>query len=148
MMLIKDMPYSNIDRMTDDAIEKSAMFTITGDTTTLAISSPAPGHLRIVIPPNYKVGDDINALIDYNLVVIPNNAPIEQIKSLSDVERLGGKIITTHRGECTISYEGREEGRLRFGTVTTALGGSEVCGLPLIGFMAALSQARAEATHV
>jgi hypothetical protein len=97
LMLIVNVPYSNIDRMTDDAVEKSAMFTITGDTTTLAIPSyPAPGHLRIIIPPNYKVGDDVNILVDFNLVVIPNNSPIEQIKSLSDVERLGGKIITTH----------------------------------------------------
>jgi hypothetical protein len=96
MLLVLEVPYANVDKMTDNYIEKSAMFTITGERITLAIKLPTGGHLRASFPPNTKVGDTINVPTDFNLVIFPNNLSEEQIRSLSDVERLGGKIITTY----------------------------------------------------
>jgi hypothetical protein len=60
MLLVLEVPYANVDKMTDNYIEKSAMFTITGERITLAIKLPTGGHLRVSFPPNTKVGDTIN----------------------------------------------------------------------------------------
>lgn len=96
MMLILNVPYANIDRMADTAIEKSPMFTITGDRTIIAVPLPPRHNLQVTPPPNSnKVGDVFDVLVNYYLVVVPNNTPAEQIKTLSDVERVGGKILTT-----------------------------------------------------
>ena len=95
MMLILNVAYADIDRMSDTAIEKSAMFTITGDPTNIAAPLPSPRNLRVVPPPNSKIGDLFDVLMNFNLVVVPNNSSSEQIRSLSDVERVGGKILTT-----------------------------------------------------
>lgn len=93
MMEILQIPYSDMDRMTDTNIEKSALFTITEQPTTVALRSTP--HLRIRVPSNSKTGDIVTVLVSYNLVLIPDSLSAEQIRSLSDVEKLGGKIITT-----------------------------------------------------
>jgi hypothetical protein len=93
MMMILEIPHADIDARTDPAIEKSVLYTITRDTVLLAI--PAPGlHLHPVPPANSKAGDTFSVLLDTYLVLIPTNLLAEQIKSLSDVEKLGGKIVT------------------------------------------------------
>jgi hypothetical protein len=96
MMMIIQVPYSDIDRMTDTFIDKSSEFTITGDPIVLAMNLRAPFPLlRLKIPDNIKSGDVFNATTDFNLVIIPKDLSAEQIRSLSDVERLGGKLVAT-----------------------------------------------------
>jgi hypothetical protein len=97
MMMVLEVPHANIDRMTDTSIDKSTTFTITGDLVNLAVPIPATlHHLRVLPPSNSKVGDTFSEMVDFNLVLIPNNLLPEQITSLADVERLGGKIVATH----------------------------------------------------
>ena len=94
MMMVLEVPYTNIDRMTDTSIAKSTTYTITGDLVTLAVPmSSAPHNLRVFPPPNSKAGDTFSVQVNFNLVLIPNNLLPEQITSLADVERLGGKIV-------------------------------------------------------
>jgi hypothetical protein len=95
MMLISKLLYTDIDKMTDTAIEKSSLFTITGDRTTIAVVASTT-HLRVVPPPSNKVGDVFDRVCDFGLVILPNNLSVDQIRSLSDVETLGGKIIATY----------------------------------------------------
>jgi hypothetical protein len=95
MMLIIEVPLANIDAMTDVNIEKSGLYTITGDPTVVALPLPSPSHLLSPVQPNKKPGDSFSALVAFYLVIIPNDLSAEQVRSLSDVEKLGGKIITT-----------------------------------------------------
>jgi hypothetical protein len=48
MMLIIEVPYADIDKMTDTAIEKSGLYTITGEVTQMAVTSIK--NLRMVFP--------------------------------------------------------------------------------------------------
>jgi hypothetical protein len=95
MMEILEIPYADTDRMTDTNIEKSAAFTITGDSTVVALRLSSPMHLNVRGPSTAKAGDTITILVSFNLVIVPQSVSGDQIRSLSDVERLGGKIITT-----------------------------------------------------
>ena len=97
MMLIMAVPYPDVHRATDTAIDKSALFTITdSENLDVAVRLPTPPHLRLVRPPNSKSGDVFDLLVNFNLVIIPSDLLPEQIRSLSDVQRLGGKLITTY----------------------------------------------------
>lgn len=102
VLFILEVPYGNIDKMTDTGIEKSTTYTITGDPITMAVQLPTSGHLRVSPPPDSKIGDIFEVLMDFNLVLLPKNSSPEQIRSLSDVERLGGKIIWT--SETNVEY--------------------------------------------
>lgn len=73
---------SDVDRMTDPAISKSAAFTITGDAVTIAVNKP-----KIWLVPGAQ------NFVEFNLVLLPNQFSPEQITTLSDVARLGGKIL-------------------------------------------------------
>lgn len=96
MILILVSIYSNIDTMTDVAIEKSALFSITGGRTNIAIPFEfGTTHLRISRPPNIRPGDQYRVPVEFNLVIIPKDFSTEQLRSLSDVQKLGGKIIAT-----------------------------------------------------
>jgi hypothetical protein len=96
MMLVLNIPYANVDKMTDVAIAKSEMFTITGGPTDIGIpdTSLQLQTLRISVPSTKKeIGDSFELPMLYNLVIIPKNNSPDLIKSLSDVEEIGGKII-------------------------------------------------------
>jgi hypothetical protein len=95
MMLIVELPYSDIDRMTDTYIEKTALFSITGNVTTMSVV-PSMAHIRVAPPPNAKVGDVFDRLVNFNLVILPNTLSADQVKTLSDVQKLGGEIIATY----------------------------------------------------
>jgi hypothetical protein len=86
LMLIVRVPYSNIDKMGDTAIEKSALYKILDEQITLAhvaenklIITPAPGTM--------------SANLEYTLVGIPIAIGIGAIISLGDVQSVGGKIL-------------------------------------------------------
>ena len=82
--MVLDTAYSNIDRMTDTVIEKSQLYTITKRPQSLSIIGPhtfrAPAQSSVVT-------------IEYCLVILPNHLSIDQVRTLSDVSALGGKII-------------------------------------------------------
>jgi hypothetical protein len=94
MMLILNIPYANVDLMTDPAIVKSPIFTITGAPTAIGIPAfPPQLPLQVSIPSTMKIGDSFNLPMLYILVIIPKNNSTDLIKSLSDVEKIGGKIV-------------------------------------------------------
>lgn len=95
MMEILEIPYSDVDAMTDPHIEKSASFTITGNPTVVALKLPSTSHLLMRVPQNVKVGDQVTLLTNFSLAIIPKDTVAEQIQALSDVDKLGGQIITT-----------------------------------------------------
>jgi hypothetical protein len=102
LMLILEVEYANIDRMTDAGIEKSELFTITGGMINIAIPVQLPStRLRLANPPDTKLGDQYKRTVDFNVVIIPNDLSGEQIRSLSDVQRFGGKIVRTPSTVCT-----------------------------------------------
>jgi hypothetical protein len=103
MMLILASIYSNIDTMTDVSIDKSSSFSITGGIVNIAIPFQfGTTHLRISQPPNIKPGDEYRVLVGFYLVIIPKDLSAEQLRSLSDVQRLGGKIIASPSTELII----------------------------------------------
>jgi hypothetical protein len=58
LMLIVEVEYANIDRMTDVGIEKSESFTITGGIINIAIPAQLTNtHLRLTNPPNSRPGE-------------------------------------------------------------------------------------------
>ena len=94
MMLVVVSLYGNIDTITDTNIEKSSSFSITGGITNISIPFQfGTLHLRISQPPNIRLGDERRVSVGLSLVIIPKDLSVEQFRSLSDVQRLGGKII-------------------------------------------------------
>ena len=89
--------------MTDTAIEHSPAFTITGDPIILALILPTPHHLRVTPPASASNSGSFDILMDFTLAIIPNNFSPEQIRSLSDVETVGGKIVRGAKGRATAS---------------------------------------------
>jgi hypothetical protein len=89
MMLIVRVPYPDIDNMTDTAMEKSALYTITGGWTQLAITSIRQLRFRV----SQGATGTISPTVHFLLVIIPNDIAPEQIRTLSDVARVGGKIM-------------------------------------------------------
>jgi hypothetical protein len=90
IILIALIPYADIDKMTDTRIEKSSLYTITEGYTTLGITSVA--HLRITAPSGFTGGITRNFTLLY-VAIIPNNVAPEEIASLYDVNRVGGRIM-------------------------------------------------------
>jgi hypothetical protein len=83
LMTLERVNYADRDVMTDTIIEKSGLYSITGGSITLA--HPTAKILKFApLAANQ---------IQMFLLLIPNTVLAENIKSLSDVERLGGKIL-------------------------------------------------------
>jgi len=87
--LIVRIVYADIDQMTDTAIGKGELYTITNNTQVLA----RIGLSGMKIIP-YKT-----LAVEYDLVLIPNGLSMDQIRTLSDVSQIGGKIIATRGNE-------------------------------------------------
>jgi hypothetical protein len=71
--------------MTDDWIAKSTAY---------AIDGPAPALVAVRNNQIHFVSE-ANKFVEYNFVVLPYDKGPEQIRSLSDVEKLGGKVLVT-----------------------------------------------------
>jgi hypothetical protein len=93
IMEVIQIPFANVDKMTDMHIEKSVLYTITGGPMVVALTLSSPSHLgatwQNIIP------DKAQLLTNFTLVLVPSDLSPDQIRSLSDVLRLGGKIIGT-----------------------------------------------------
>jgi hypothetical protein len=83
-MLITRTIFVDRDRMTDDWIAKSIAYTIDGQT--LNMIAVTNNQMR------FKTGE--TNFIEFNFVVIPSDKRPEQVRTLSDVSRLGGEILT------------------------------------------------------
>jgi hypothetical protein len=89
--MIVRVNFADRDLMTDTVIEKSGMYTITGDR--IAIAHATSGTLRFAaLQPNN---------IQVFLILLPNSSSIDSVKSIGDVEKFGGKILTS-RGQVVI----------------------------------------------
>jgi len=82
LVLILRAIHPDVDRMTDVAISKSTAYTITGAPLSLAVYKPL-----------LRLNPGVENYVEFNLVLLPIQFSPEQITTLSDVERLGGKIL-------------------------------------------------------
>jgi hypothetical protein len=85
--LILRVPFADIDQMTDTNIKKSQAYTILDGFMTLAV--PITNGIPL------KVFFDRITPIQFNLVELPSMFSPDQIRSLSDVQGLGGKILAS-----------------------------------------------------
>ena len=88
LLLIVRFKYENIDRMSDAAIEKSVLYSIENKPIVMAVKGT-------IDPPKLRFSPNPQVAIEYNAAVIPETYSSENIKSLSDVSRIGGKILDT-----------------------------------------------------
>jgi hypothetical protein len=82
-VLITRTAYADRDRMTDDWIAKSIAYAI--DAPTLTLVAIRNNQMRFV--------NEANKFVEYNFVILPFGRAPEQIRTLGDVEKLGGKIL-------------------------------------------------------
>ncbi len=82
MLIVRDK-FANIDEMTDTDIEKTSLYTIEPQLMTLANASD---HVlnRVL---------NANVLVIFYVALIPINYSKEDIKSLADIGRVGGKLL-------------------------------------------------------
>lgn len=90
IMLIMRVNYIDVDRMSDKNIDKSKEYTITGSVTQLATILGQTYHMNI--------SRTQNNMLDYSVAIIPEGVSPDLITSLSDVKRLGGRIVD-NRGQ-------------------------------------------------
>jgi hypothetical protein len=84
LMTLARVNFVDRDPMTDTVIEKSGLYTITGNTISIGFNSI--NVLRFaVLQPN---------TVQLFLLLIPKNSSPDNVKSLGDVEKIGGKILT------------------------------------------------------
>jgi hypothetical protein len=81
--LLANTIFANRDRVTDTWLAKSGLYTIDGPILVLAFVGQQGMHVAV----NSKNS------IEYDFVVLPPEIGPEQIRMLSDVPRLGGKIL-------------------------------------------------------
>jgi hypothetical protein len=81
--LIVIVSYPNIDMMTDTAIGKSELYTITGGDQ--IISGPKTDDVRAVPGALLRV--------KYVGVLMPSGFSMDQVRTLSDIRKLGGRIL-------------------------------------------------------
>jgi hypothetical protein len=87
LILIVRFDYSSVDRMSDLFIEKTTTYTIEDN----PIATSVMGRLdpiRLRISPGME-----SVSVEYNAAIIPKSKAIEDVKSLSDVSRIGGVIV-------------------------------------------------------
>ena len=89
-MLVVRIAYADRDRMTDEKIEKSTEYTISGPTMWFATADVVDRKTNLLIT-------DVEALpIEYNVVILPGKYAAKHIVRLGDVEALGGAIISSN----------------------------------------------------
>jgi hypothetical protein len=87
LMLVVRVPFADRDKMTDENIIKSQLYTISGGFMTLAIPMTSMIGLKVLA--------DRPTPIEFSLVEIPFLYSADQVRSLSDVEKLGGKFLAS-----------------------------------------------------
>ena len=85
LILIAFVPVPHIDRMTNTNISKSNLYTITG----------GPDEI-LAAPLIDKLGEGLpagNYLVMLSFAIVPNGFSSEQISTLGDIEKIGGKFV-------------------------------------------------------
>jgi hypothetical protein len=82
LMLLVRSVYATVDRLADKNIETSQHYTISNSPVSVGFISK--GQINFPNP---------RALLEYNLILIPNEVAPEQVTSLAEAERLGGRIL-------------------------------------------------------
>jgi hypothetical protein len=85
-VLIARIEDATVDQTQDETIEKSAAYTISNETSTLAIPV-SRGFLERVAPQH---------MVYVSLVILPTIIEPKQIRKLADVEKFGGGILATN----------------------------------------------------
>jgi hypothetical protein len=85
LILILNVPISNVDKMTDTNISKSSLYTITGDASEM-FSAPLTQNLGNGLPPGQY-------MVVLTLALVPTGFSAEKITSLGDVPRFGGRFV-------------------------------------------------------
>jgi len=86
LVLVVQPIYANVDPMTDTSIKKSQAYTILDGFMTLAIP--------VAAPPVWRGTPGQAVQLRFSLVELPTIYAPEQIRSLADIETLGGRIIS------------------------------------------------------
>jgi len=84
-VLITRTIYANRDRLEDDWIAKSIPYTIEGPVVSMSITE---GQMRF--------SPGLVNYVEYNFALLPPNISVNQIRTLGDVARLGGKVLATN----------------------------------------------------
>lgn len=82
-MLIVRVPYSNVDRLSDPAIEKSVLYSI--ENGPMPLAHPSDGRLKF---PGGQL-----TYVEFNLALLPKTITADQIMRLQDVSSLGGILV-------------------------------------------------------
>ena len=85
LVLVVRSSFSDIDRMTDEYLETSNLYTIQNSLMILAHASS--NRLRFLI--------DGPTVVEYDIVILPNSVSEKEITTLNSIEHLGGKIIAS-----------------------------------------------------
>jgi hypothetical protein len=91
LMLIVQAIHPGTDEMTDPDIAKSPLYTITGESITMAAQIAQQTPLKLS-------SKTTNSLV-YYLVALPNGVSPDQITTLSDVDLVHGKLLESHTQE-------------------------------------------------
>jgi len=89
LLLIGEVPMPGIDTMTSKSIKKSVVYTITDGEITLVVD-------MVGIPTPIQSNGYV--IFYTHVALIPKNVSPDKITTLSDVERMGGKIIARRGG--------------------------------------------------
>jgi hypothetical protein len=85
LILVVRSSFSDVDRMTDEYLETSDLYTIEESLMTLAHSSS--NRLRFLI--------DGPTVIEYNVAILPDHVSEKEVTTLNSIDHLGGKIIAS-----------------------------------------------------
>jgi hypothetical protein len=85
LILVVRSSFSDVDRMTDEYLETSDLYTIEDSLMTLA--HPSSNKLRFLVEgPN---------VVEYNVAILPDHVSEKEVTTLNSIEHLGGKIIAS-----------------------------------------------------
>jgi hypothetical protein len=85
LVLVVRSSFSDIDRMTDEYLETSNLYTIQNSLMILAHASSNRLHFLVDGP----------TVVEYDIVILPNSVSEKEITTLNSIEHLGGKIIAS-----------------------------------------------------
>lgn len=93
LVLVTRTQFSDIDRMTDTYLEKSQPYTI--EDGLMVLAHPSSNKLRFLI--------DRPTAVEYDVAMIPAQFSPDQINTLQDIEKLGGRILAGAANTVTVT---------------------------------------------
>jgi hypothetical protein len=87
LMICARLAYVDVDRMTDPNLDKTTLFTITGNQQTLGGTASNSLVSRLIPEHSYD--------LELDLILMPKDISPNQVTTLASVQRLGGTILGT-----------------------------------------------------